>query len=128
MVLPLVEPTPRGDVDCHRSHRGLAALLFLGAVGGSVPDGSLRLPQGYLTALGVGTVAATVAGCRPCLLGWFGLIRNKLQHLEMVAAIQGDLMQLLRRGWRWVPLLLVGVCVSVDCCRDCVPVVSGRGI
>jgi uncharacterized membrane protein YbhN (UPF0104 family) len=85
---------------------GLAALLFLGAVGAVFLMDHFRLPQGYLTALGFGTVVAVAAGAA-LYLGWFGVIRRKLQHLKMVAAIQGDLMQLLRAGWRWVPLLLM---------------------
>jgi hypothetical protein len=106
-VLPLVEPHSRAVTSIVIDRIvGLAALLFLGAVGAVFLMDHFRLPQGYLTALGLGTGAAAVAGIA-LYLGWFGVIRRKLQHLEMVAAIQGDLMQLLRAGWRWVPLLLM---------------------
>ena len=106
-VLPLVEPHSRAVTSIVIDRIvGLAALLFLGAVGAVFLMDHFRLPQGYLTALGLGTVAAAVAGVA-LYLGWFGVIRKKLQHLKMVAAIQGDLMQLLRAGWRWVPLLLM---------------------
>jgi uncharacterized protein (TIRG00374 family) len=106
-VLPLVEPHSRAVTSIVIDRIvGLAALLFLGAVGAVLLMDHFRLPQGYLTALGVGTVAATAGGAA-LYLGWFGLIRKKLQHLKMVAAIQGDLIQLLRAGWRWVPLLLM---------------------
>ena len=106
-VLPLVEPHSRAVTSIVIDRIvGLGALLFLGAVGAVFLMDHFRLPQGYLTALGLGTVAAAVAGVA-LYLGWFGVIRRKLQHLKMVAAIQGDLMQLLRAGWRWVPLLLM---------------------
>jgi hypothetical protein len=106
-VLPLVEPHSRAVTSIVIDRIvGLAALLFLGAVGAVFLMDHFRLPQGYLTALGLGTGAAAVAGIA-LYLGWFGVIRRKLQHLKMVAAIQGDLMQLLRAGWRWVPLLLM---------------------
>ncbi len=106
-VLPLVEPHSRAVTSIVIDRIvGLAALLFLGAVGAVFLMDHFRLPQGYLTALGLGTVAGAVVGTA-LYLGWFGVIRRKLQHLKMVAAIQGDLMQLLRAGWRWVPLLLM---------------------
>jgi uncharacterized protein (TIRG00374 family) len=106
-VLPLVEPHSRAVTSIVIDRIvGLAALLFLGAVGAVFLMDHFRLPQGYLTALGFGTVVAVAAGVA-LYLGWFGVIRRKLQHLKMVAAIQGDLMQLLRAGWRWVPLLLM---------------------
>ena len=108
-VLPLVEPHSRAVTSIVIDRIvGLAALLFLGAVGSVFLMGHFRLPQGYLTALGFGSIVAAVAGVA-LYLGWFGVVRRKLQHLKMVAAIQGDLMQLLRAGWRWLPLLLMAL-------------------
>lgn len=106
-VLPLVQPHSRAVTSIVIDRIvGLGALLFLGAVGAVFLMDHFRLPQGYLTALGFGTVAAVGAGAA-LYLGWFGVIRKKLQHLKMVAAIRGDLRQLLRAGWRWLPLLLM---------------------
>lgn len=106
-VLPLVEPHSRAVTSIVIDRIvGLGALLLLGAVGAVFLMDSFRLPQGYLTALGFGCIAA-VAGGAALYLGWFGMLRRKLQHLKMVAAVQGDLVQLLRAGWRWVPLLLM---------------------
>jgi glycosyltransferase 2 family protein len=106
-VLPLVEPHSRAVTSIIIDRIvGLGALLFLGAVGSVFLMDHFRLPQGYLSALGFGSIAAVV-GVVALYLGWFGVLRRKLQHLKMVTAIQGDLMQLLRAGWRWLPLLLV---------------------
>ena len=108
-VLPLVEPHSRAVTSIVLDRIvGLGALLFLGAVGAVFLIDHFRLPQGYLTALGFGSVAAVV-GAVALYLGWFGVVRRKLQHLKMVAAIQGDLMQLLRAGWRWLPLLVMSL-------------------
>jgi uncharacterized protein (TIRG00374 family) len=104
-VLPLVEPHSRAVTSIVIDRIvGLAALLCLGAVGALFLMDHFKLPQGYLTALGFGSIAAVVGGVA-LYLGWFGVIRKKLQHLKMVAAIQGDLRQLLRAGWSWLPLL-----------------------
>ena len=106
-VLPLVEPHSRAVTSIVIDRIvGLAALLFLGAVGAVFLMDHFRLPQGYLSALGFGSIAAVVGGAA-LYLGWFGVLRRKLQHLKMVAAIQGDLLQLVRAGWRWLPLLLM---------------------
>jgi uncharacterized membrane protein YbhN (UPF0104 family) len=104
-VLPLVEPRSRAVTSIVIDRIvGLAALLFLGAVGAVFLIDSFRLPQGYLTALGFGSVGAVIGGAA-LYFGWLGLIRRKLQHLKVVATIQEDLMQLLRAGWSWLPLL-----------------------
>ena len=104
-VLPLVEPRSRAVTSIIIDRIvGLAALLFLGAVGAIFLVDNFRLPQGYLTALGFGSVGAVIGGLA-MYFGWFGLIRRKLQHLKVVTAIQDDLMQLLRAGWNWLPLL-----------------------
>jgi uncharacterized protein (TIRG00374 family) len=106
-VLPLVEPHSRAVTSIVIDRIvGLGALLFLGAVGAIFLVDHSRLPQGYLTALGIGSIVAVVGGVA-LYLGWFGVIRRKLQHMKMVTAIQGDLMQLVRAGWRWVPLLVM---------------------
>jgi uncharacterized membrane protein YbhN (UPF0104 family) len=108
-VLPLVEPHSRAVTSIVIDRIvGLAALLFLGAVGAVYLMDHFRLPQGYLTALGFGSIAAVVGGLA-LSLGWFGVLRRKLQHLKLVAAIQSDLMQLVRAGWRWLPLLLMSL-------------------
>jgi uncharacterized protein (TIRG00374 family) len=92
-VLPLVEPHSRAVTSIVLDRIvGLASLLFLGAVGAVFLIDHFRLPQGYLTALGFGSVAAVV-GAVALSLGWFGVLRRKLQHSKMVAAIQGDFMQ-----------------------------------
>ena len=104
-VLPLVQPRSRAVTSIVLDRIvGLAALLVLGAVGAVFLIDNFRLPQGYLMALAVGCLGAVV-GSAAMYFGWFRLIRKKLQHLKVVAAIQGDLMQLLRAGWKWVPLL-----------------------
>src|SRR3569833_693363 len=104
-VLPLVEPHSRAVTSIVIDRIvGLGALLFLGAVGSVLLMEHFRLPQGYLKALGFGSIAAVV-GAIALYLGWFGVLRRKLQHLKMVTAIQKDLMQLLRAGWRWLPLV-----------------------
>jgi uncharacterized membrane protein YbhN (UPF0104 family) len=104
-VLPLVEPHSRAVTSIIIDRIvGLAALLFLGAVGAAFLLDHFKLPQGYLTALGFGAVGA-VAGAAAMYFGWFALVKRKLQHMKMVAAIQADCMQLLRAGWRWLPLL-----------------------
>jgi uncharacterized membrane protein YbhN (UPF0104 family) len=104
-VLPLVEPRSRAVTSIVIDRVvGLAALLFLGAVGAVYLMDHFRLPQGYLTMLGFGSLGAIIGGAA-MYFGWFGFIRKKLEHLKMVAAIQGDFMQLLRAGWRWLPLL-----------------------
>jgi glycosyltransferase 2 family protein len=106
-VLPLVEPHSRAVTSIVIDRIvGLGALLCLGAIGAMFLIGHFRLPEGYLTALGLGSAAVAV-GAVALYLGWFGVVRRKLQHLKMVAAIQGDLMQLLRAGWRWLPLLVM---------------------
>ena len=105
--LPLVEPHSRAVTSVVIDRIvGVAALLFRGAVGSVFLIDHFRLPQGYLTALGFGSVAA-VAGAIALYLGWFRVLRRNLQHLKMVAAIQGDLLQLLSAGWRWLPLLVM---------------------
>jgi uncharacterized membrane protein YbhN (UPF0104 family) len=117
-VLPLVEPRSRAVTSIVIDRIvGLAALLFLGAVGAVFLMDDFRLPQGYLTALGFGSVGALTGGAA-MYFGWLRLIRRKLQHLRVVAAIQEDLMQLLRAGWTWLPLLcmafvfqLIAVCI-----------------
>lgn len=104
-TLPLVQPRSRAITSIVVDRiLGLGALLFLGAVGALTLLDDYRLPQGYLSVLGLGSIAAVGVGAA-VYLGWFGLIRRKLQHLKMVAAIQGDFMQLLRAGWRWLPVL-----------------------
>jgi uncharacterized membrane protein YbhN (UPF0104 family) len=104
-VLPLVEPHSRAVTSIVIDRIvGLAALLFLGAVGAAFLIDHFTLPQGYLTALGMGAGAA-LAGGIALYLGWFGVLRRKLQHLKIVSAIQEDLLQLLRAGWSWLPLL-----------------------
>jgi len=104
-VLPLVEPHSRAVTSIVIDRIvGLAALLCLGAVGALFLMDHFKLPQGYLTALGFGALGAVIGGAA-LYLGWFGLLRRKLQHLKMVSAIQQDLMQLLRAGWNWLPLL-----------------------
>jgi len=106
-VLPLVEPHSRAVTSIVIDRIvGLAALLFLGAVGAFSLVDHFKLPQGYLTFLGFGSIVAVV-GAAALYLGWFGVVRRKLQHMKMVAAIQEDLIQLLRAGWRWVPLLVM---------------------
>jgi uncharacterized membrane protein YbhN (UPF0104 family) len=104
-VLPLVEPRSRAVTSIVIDRIvGLAALLFLGAIGALYLIDSFRLPQGYLTALGFGAVGAVIGGAA-MYYGWLGLIRRKLQRFKAVAVIQEDLMQLLRAGWTWLPLL-----------------------
>lgn len=106
-TLPLAEPRSRAVTSIVVDRiLGLGALLFLGAVGAIILLDDYRLPQGYLSVLGVGSIVA-VGIATALYLGWFGLIRKKLQHLKMVAAIQGDLTQLLHAGWRWLPVLLM---------------------
>lgn len=106
-VLPLVEPHSRAVTSIVIDRIvGLAALLFLGAVGAVYLMDHFKLPQGYLSALGVGSISAVGAGVA-LYLGWFGVVRRKLQHLKMVAAIQGDFMQLLRAGWTWLPMIVM---------------------
>src|SRR6195952_4442544 len=106
-VLPLVEPHSRAVTSIVIDRIvGLGALLCLGAVGSVFLIGHFRLPQGYLTTLGVGSIVAAI-GAVALYLGWFRAVRRKLEHLKMVTAIQGDLMQLLRAGWRWLPLLVM---------------------
>jgi uncharacterized membrane protein YbhN (UPF0104 family) len=106
-VLPLVQPRSRAVTSIVIDRIvGLAALLFLGAVGAVYLLDHFRLPQGYLTALGFGSVGAVIGGAA-MYFGWFALIRRKLQHLKMVAAVQEDLLQLRRAGWSWLPLLCV---------------------
>lgn len=108
-ILPLVEPRSRAVTSIVIDRIvGLAALLFLGAVGAVFLMDNFRLPQGYLTALGFGTVGAVVGGLA-LYFGWFGLIRRKLQHLKMVTAIREDLIQLLRAGWKWLPMILLSL-------------------
>jgi uncharacterized membrane protein YbhN (UPF0104 family) len=65
-----------------------------------------KLPQGYLTAMGLGCVAALFGG-GAAYFGWLGVTRRKLQHLKVVTAIQEDLLQLLRAGWTWLPLIVM---------------------
>jgi uncharacterized membrane protein YbhN (UPF0104 family) len=104
-LLPLVEPRSRAVTSIVLDRIvGLAVLLFLGAVGAIFLIDHFRLPQGYLTALAFGTGGAVIGGLA-FYLGWLGLIRKRLQHLKMVAAIQQDLVQLIRAGWSWLPLL-----------------------
>jgi uncharacterized membrane protein YbhN (UPF0104 family) len=104
-VLPLVQPRSRAVTSIVIDRIvGLGALLFLGAVGAVFLMDNFRLPQGYLTVVGFGSVGAVVAGAA-MYFGWFRLIRRKLRHLKVVTAIQEDLMQLLRAGWSWLPLL-----------------------
>jgi uncharacterized membrane protein YbhN (UPF0104 family) len=104
-VLPLVEPRSRAVTSIVIDRIvGLAALLLLGALAALSLVDNFRLPQGYLTALGLGAVGAAVGGVA-LYFGWFALIRRKLQHLKIVATIREDLLQLLRAGWAWVPLL-----------------------
>jgi uncharacterized membrane protein YbhN (UPF0104 family) len=104
-VLPLVQPRSRAVTSIVIDRIvGLAALLLLGAIAALSLVDSFRLPQGYLTALGFGAAAAAVGGLA-LYFGWFALIRRKLQHLKIVAAIREDLLQLSRAGWAWVPLL-----------------------
>jgi len=104
-VLPLVEPRSRAVTSIVIDRIvGLAALLFLGAVGALYLIDHFRLPQGYLTALGCGAIGAVIGGAA-MYFGWLGLIRRKLQRFKVVAVIQEDLMQLLRAGWTWLPLL-----------------------
>lgn len=104
-VLPLVDPSSRAVTSIVLDRIvGLAALLFLGAVGALFLVGHFRLSQGYLSALGLGSVAA-VGGAAMLYFGWFGVVRRRFLHLKTVAAIQRDLLQLLRAGWRWLPLL-----------------------
>src|SRR3569833_3537329 len=104
-VLPLVEPHSRAVTSIVLDRIvGLGALLFLGAIGSVFLIDHFRLSQGYLSALGFGSVAAVV-GAAALYLGWFGVLRRRREHLKMVAAIQGDLMLLLRAGWRWLPLV-----------------------
>jgi uncharacterized membrane protein YbhN (UPF0104 family) len=104
-VLPLVQPRSRAVTSIVIDRIvGLAALLCLGAVGALYLMDNFRLPQGYLTVLGFGTVGVAI-GSAAFYFGWLGLIRRKLQHWKVVAAIQEDCMQLLRAGWRWLPLL-----------------------
>lgn len=106
-VLPLVEPHSRAVTSIVIDRIvGLGALLFLGAVGAFSLVGHFKLPQGYLTFLGFGSIVAVIVAAA-LYLGWFGVVRRKLQHMKMVAAIQEDLLQLLRAGWRWVPLLVM---------------------
>lgn len=106
-VLPLVEPHSRAVTSIVIDRiAGLGALLFLGAVGSVFLMDHFTLSQGYLTFLGFGSVVA-LGVAAALYLGWFGVVRRKLQHLKMVAAIQEDLLQLLRAGWRWLPLLLM---------------------
>jgi uncharacterized membrane protein YbhN (UPF0104 family) len=106
-VLPLVEPHSRAVTSIVIDRIvGLGALLSLGAVGSIFLIDHFKLPQGYLTFLGFGSVFAVVVAAA-LYLGWFGVVRRKLQHMKMVAAIQEDLMQLLRAGWRWLPLLVM---------------------
>ena len=106
-VLPLVEPHSRAVTSIVIDRIvGLAALLFLGAVGAVYLVDHFKLSQGYLTFLGFGAIGA-VAVAVALYLGWFGVIRRKLQHIKMVTAIQEDLMQLLRAGWKWLPLLIM---------------------
>jgi uncharacterized membrane protein YbhN (UPF0104 family) len=106
-VLPLVEPHSRAVTSIVIDRIvGLGTLLFVGAVGSVFLVDHFELPQGYLTFLGFGSVAAVVLGAA-LYLGWFGVVRRKLQHVKMVAAIQEDLMQLLRAGWKWLPLLVM---------------------
>jgi uncharacterized membrane protein YbhN (UPF0104 family) len=104
-VLPLVEPRSRAVTSIVIDRVvGLAALLFLGAVGAFFLIDNFRLPQGYLTLLGFGAAGAVIGGLA-FYYGWLGLIRKRLQHVKIVATIQADLMQLLRAGWTWLPLL-----------------------
>jgi len=104
-VLPLVEPSSRAVTSIVIDRVvGLAALLFLGAVGAIYLLDHFRLPQGYLTVLGSGSLGAII-GAAALYFGWLGFLRKKLQHLKMVAAIQGDFLQMLRAGWLWLPVL-----------------------
>jgi uncharacterized membrane protein YbhN (UPF0104 family) len=104
-VLPLVEPSSRAVTSIVIDRVvGLAALLFLGAVGAIYLMDHFRLPQGYLTVLGSGSLGAIIGGAA-LYFGWLGFLREKLQHLKMVAAIQGDFLQMLRAGWLWLPVL-----------------------
>jgi len=104
-VLPLVQPRSRAVTSIVLDRIvGLAALLVLGAVGALFLIDNFQLPQGYLTALAIGCLGAVIGGAA-MYLGWFRLIRKKLLHLKVVATIQEDLMQLLRAGWNWLPLL-----------------------
>jgi glycosyltransferase 2 family protein len=104
-VLPLVEPRSRAVTSIVLDRIvGLAALLFLGAVGAVFLIDHFSLPQGYLTALAFGTMGAMIGGLA-FYFGWLGLIRKRLQHLKVVATIQEDLVQLVRAGWTWLPLL-----------------------
>ena len=106
-VLPLVEPHSRAVTSIVIDRIvGLGALLFLGAVGSVFLMDHFTLSQGYLTFLGLGSVVA-LAVAAALYLGWFGVVQRKLRHMKMVAAIQEDLLQLLRAGWRWLPLLLM---------------------
>jgi len=104
-VLPLVQPRSRAVTSIVLDRIvGLAALLVLGAVGAVFLIDNFRLPLGFLTALAFGSLGAVV-GSAAMYFGWFRLIRTKVQHLKVVAAIREDLMQLLRAGWNWLPLL-----------------------
>jgi uncharacterized membrane protein YbhN (UPF0104 family) len=104
-VLPLVQPRSRAVTSILIDRVvGLAALLFLGAMGAVFLIDNFRLPRGYLTALGLGSLGAVI-GSAAMYFGWLGLMRRKLQHLEVVATIQEDLTQLRHAGWNWVPLL-----------------------
>jgi uncharacterized protein (TIRG00374 family) len=105
-VLPLVEPRSRAVTSIVVDRiAGLAALLCLGAVGAVFLLDHFKLPQGYLTLLGLGTLAAVIGGVA-VYFGWFALVRRKLQHMKMVQTIQADFMQLVRAGWTtWLPML-----------------------
>jgi uncharacterized membrane protein YbhN (UPF0104 family) len=104
-VLPQVEPRSRAVTSIVIDRVvGLAALLLLGAVGAVFLVDHFKLPQGYLSALGAGSLAGA-AGLLAVYFGCFAVLRGKLQHLKMVSTIQADLMQLVRAGWRWVPLV-----------------------
>jgi hypothetical protein len=104
-VLPLVEPRSRAVTSILLDRIiGLGALLFLGAVGAVYLLDHFELPQGYLSAMGLCAVVS-LAGAVAFYFGWFGALGKKLEGLKIVAAIRDDSRQLLRAGWRWLPLL-----------------------
>ena len=106
-VLPLVAPRSRAVSSIVLDRViGLGALLCLGAAGAVTLIDEFWLPRSYLAAIGVGTASALL-GAAALYVGWLGLIRKKIQHHKWIVALREDCMQLLRAGWRWVPLIFL---------------------
>jgi len=107
-VLPLVKPRSRAVTSLVIDRiTGLAALLFLGAVSALCLWDQFRLPRGYLSAVGLGSLAVVIVAVGLSFggSGRFGVLRSRLLRLKVVAAIRDDVMQLRRAGWSWLPLV-----------------------